>query len=696
MSASPPIQTESIPLEDQATAAAGSTDTLNGRPPSPPTQEQAPSIQWRGLRRKLRPLRGVIFAWVAFSVFSVIFSAFVVYVLLRGNVRVGGVTFDASTSNLLVSIFSQISVILGDALIRDLLGVIRLALAKRDRGVSALTYFVIGPASAWTEAARHAVLTKFYRLNLWCDFSSDYEEVRGKEIPSHSMPVQAQFDYHFAPTNTNMTVYAGLIPIRIVVVDSPLLTTADLSMYFYSLTSSLLLDSRYAIQHRFPGCSQEGCRSILLPGGLETARQYNPLLKHTVFEGGIFDGADSIQIEHAPGMLATFERLPADFSFDPAGCTYAGERINNTLVMCAQQLGQSLAVGVKEHPHGRLNNFDVPGWAACPIKEYSARDCSPEVTWTSGPIQYSTNVSVYEQYTRTTYNRNNFSIVNTELTSPVGESQITLKEDEYRRIFRKVLNANTTRRSDLSNMDALVHSITWLHRTYDNSFPDDQQSVLTSLHNFIGVSLQFMVTAVQFANYTVNVGGGTDTTLALPDSMVTSAVSGRSMQKLSIQHWTGVIFIVTEGLIIVFTALAILLILWGVERLPDKSATAEIDILRNTNDMRAAPQRHIRRWGWWPFRRAGNEVELEVPQLEERERFLDMAQTLAQDEPSLTQPRSLWGRLRRVLRHAMDKERDLLQWVVFLHSTPDIETEEVEVEDSHGTLEDDVAPTSSS
>ncbi|CAH0016651.1 unnamed protein product [Clonostachys rhizophaga] len=679
MSASPPIQGESIPLEDQANAAAGSTDTLNGRPLSPPTQEQAPSIRWRDLKRKLRPLRGVIFAWVAFSVFSVIFSAFVVYVLLRGNVRVGGVTFDASTSNLLVSIFSQISVILGDALIRDLLGVIRLALAKRDRGVSALTYFVIGPASAWTEAARHAVLTKFYGLNLWCDFSSGYEEVRGKEAPSHLMPVQAQFDYHFAPTNTNMTVYAGLIPIRIAVVDSPLLTTADLSMYFYSLTSSLLLDSRYAIQHRFPGCSQ-GCRSILLPGGLETARRYDPLLKHTVFEGGTFDGADSIQIEHAPGMLATFERLPADFSFDPAGCTYTGERINNTLVMCAQQLGQSLAVG----------------WAACPIKEYSARECSPEVTWTSGPIQYSTNVSVFEQYTRTTYNRNNFSIVNTEMTSPVGESQITLKEDEYRRIFRKVLNANTTRRSDLSNMDALVHSITWLHRTYDNSFPDDQQSVLTSLHNFIGVSLQFMVTAVQFANYTVNVGGNTDTSLALPDSMVTSAVSGRSMQKLSIQHWTGVIFIVTEGLIIVFTALAILLILWGVERLPDKSATAEIDILRNTNGMRAAPQRHIRRWGWWPFLRAGNEVEPGVPDLEESERFLDMAQILAQNEPSPTQPRSFWGPMRRVFRGTMDKERELLQWVVFLPDTPDTETEAVEVEDSHEILRSDAGLTSTS
>uniref|UniRef100_A0A8H7KCC1 Uncharacterized protein n=1 Tax=Bionectria ochroleuca TaxID=29856 RepID=A0A8H7KCC1_BIOOC len=346
MSASPPIQTESIPLEDQATAAAG-----------------------------------VIFAWVAFSVFSVIFSAFVVYVLLRGNVRVGGVTFDASTSNLLVSILSQISVILGDALIRDLLGVIRLALAKRDRGVSALTYFVIGPASAWTEAARHAVLTKFYRLNLWCDFRVVLP-IMGLALGS-VIKFQAQFDYHFAPTNTNMTVYAGLIPIRIVVVDSPLLTTADLS----------ITDS--------PGAPRKAAGRYCYRG-LETARQYNPLLKHTVFEGGIFDGADSIQIEHAPGMLATFERLPADFSFDPAGCTYAGERINNTLVMCAQQLGQSLAVG----------------WAACPIKEYSARDCSPEVTWTSGPIQYSTNVSVYEQYTRTTYNRNNFSIVNTELTSP--------------------------------------------------------------------------------------------------------------------------------------------------------------------------------------------------------------------------------------------------------------------------------------
>ncbi|VUC22589.1 unnamed protein product [Clonostachys rosea] len=671
MSASPPIPTESIALEDQANAAAGSTDTLNGHPPSPPTQEQAPSIQWEDLKHKLGPLRGVILAWVAFSIFSVIFSAFVVYVLLRGHVRVGGVTFDASTSNLLVSIFSQISVILGDALIRDLLGVIRLALAKRHRGVSALTYFVIGPASAWTEAARHAVLTKFYRLNLWCDFS--------KEIPSHLMPVQAQFDYHFAPTNTNMTVYAGLIPIRILVVDSPFLTTADLSMYFYSLVSSLLLDSRYAIQHQFPGCSQEGCRSMLLPGGLETARQYDPLLKHTVFEGGSFDDAESIQIEHAPGMLATFQRLPADFSFDPAGCTYAGERINNTLVMCAQQLGQSLAVG----------------WAACPLKEYSARDCSPEVTWTSGPIQYSTNVSVFEQYTRTTYNRNNFSIVNTELTSPVGESQITLKEDEYRRIFRKVLNANTTRRSDLSNMDALVHSITWLHRTYDNSFPDDQQSVLTSLHNFIGVSLQFMVTAVQFANYTVDARGDTET-LALPDQMVTSAVSGRSMQKLTIQHWTGIIFIVTEGLIIVFTALAILLILWGVERLPDKSTTAEIDILRNTSDMRAVPQRLVRRWGWLPFRRAGNEVAPELPPEEDRETFLDMARTLAQDEPSPTQPRSLWGRIRRVFRNTMDKERDLLRWVVYLPDAPDMETEVVDVEDSHEYVEDQAVPTSSS
>jgi hypothetical protein len=77
-------------------------------------------------------------------------------------------------------------------------------------------------------------------------------------------------------------------------------------------------------------------------------RQAHPssYLNHTLFEGGNFDGVDTIEVENAPGMLARFDKLPKDFDFDPAGCTYTGSRINNTLVVCAQQLGKSLAVGM--------------------------------------------------------------------------------------------------------------------------------------------------------------------------------------------------------------------------------------------------------------------------------------------------------------------------------------------------------------
>ena len=77
-------------------------------------------------------------------------------------------------------------------------------------------------------------------------------------------------------------------------------------------------------------------------------RQAHPssYLNHTLFEGGRFNGVDTIEVENAPGMLARFDKLPADFDFDPEACTYAGSRINNTLVVCTRQLGKSLAVGV--------------------------------------------------------------------------------------------------------------------------------------------------------------------------------------------------------------------------------------------------------------------------------------------------------------------------------------------------------------
>jgi hypothetical protein len=219
------------------------------------------------------------------------------------------------------------------------------------------------------------------------------------------------------------------------------------------------------------------------------------------------------------------------------------------------------------------------GWAACPDKVWQADKCSPETTWTSGPMKHSTNVSVYEQFTRTSYDRNNLSIIHVELTSERLKTQINLNETEYRKIFSKVLDAKTTNEEDISNMNALIHSITWTHRTYDTLFLDDEGILTTSLHNFIGVSLQFMVTAVQFINYTIPPSLLGDQNFAMPEKMRTMAVGGKSIQKLSIQTWTGIVFIITEGLIIIATGLVILLVARKSFDLPRSSENTEVDMI---------------------------------------------------------------------------------------------------------------------
>ncbi|KAI9150533.1 hypothetical protein HJFPF1_10305 [Paramyrothecium foliicola] len=531
-------------------------------------------------------IRGVIFIWVAFLIFSALYSGFIIWVLLLGRIKIGSVTFDASTSNLLVSIFSQISVLLGDTLIRNVLAIARLALVRREKGVSALTFFTIGPGSEWVAAARLSLITKmffkwyflvdirFLILKWPCYYRSELTKSRvalpimGLALGS-VLKFQASFDYHFEPTNTNMTVYAGLIPVDIRVIDS-LIPPADLAMYHHMWTSSLLNNNRYAVQLSVPGCT-DGCRSILLPGGLEMARQAHSssYLNHTIFENGTFDGLDSIQILNSPGMLARFERLPGSFNFDTESCAFAGERINNTLVVCVRQIGASLAVG----------------WAACPDIEWRAQRCSREVTWKSGPMKYSTNISLYEQFTTTSYDRNNLSIVDVKLTSDLGEKQIPLSVVEYGKIYSKILAANTTTVTDISNMNSLVHSVTWTHRTYENLFPDDEGILQTNLHNFIGVSLQFMVTAVQYLNYSIPPKDLDGQHFGMPEKMLASAVGGKSMQKLKIQPWTGWIFIAVDVTILLTTAALILLLAWKVPRLPESSENIEMDIVKRAGQL---------------------------------------------------------------------------------------------------------------
>lgn len=158
--------------------------------------------------------------------------------------------------------------------------------------------------------------------------------------------VQSNFVYHFLPGNVQIPVYAGLYPVDHRVVD--IIRPADLLIYFNGQTSSLLSNTKYAINIPFDGCN-DNCTSLLLPGGVELARQYGPFLNDSIFEGGVFNNFDALRIDNALGRILTFQTLPEDFFFNrslySSDCTYAGSAINNSLQLCMRQVDNSLAVG---------------------------------------------------------------------------------------------------------------------------------------------------------------------------------------------------------------------------------------------------------------------------------------------------------------------------------------------------------------
>jgi hypothetical protein len=116
--------------------------------------------------QRSRPIRSLVSTFGVFTIFACLYCVFVYYVLIRGEVIVGNTLFDASTTNLLVSIFSQISALLADTALRQLLASLRMLFASSRGGTSAYTWFGIGPSSQWMSTAKFAIAS--YLLNAWC------------------------------------------------------------------------------------------------------------------------------------------------------------------------------------------------------------------------------------------------------------------------------------------------------------------------------------------------------------------------------------------------------------------------------------------------------------------------------------------------------------------------------------------------
>lgn len=115
-------------------------------------------------------------------------------------------------------------------------------------------------------------------------------------------------------------------------------------MYYLAWIPSLLGVSKYVTGISVGNCTAN-CTSVFLPGGLELARVLGPDLNATLLEGGIFDHADAVLVNNAPGIGLHFSSPIDGFTFDLKNdCQLYGTH-NDAAQICITLEDSSLVVG---------------------------------------------------------------------------------------------------------------------------------------------------------------------------------------------------------------------------------------------------------------------------------------------------------------------------------------------------------------
>lgn len=389
-----------------------------------------------------------------------------------------------------------------------------------------------------------------------------------------------------------MAVYAGLTPPSVVALD--IISPADLSMYLSMFSNGLLTNTMFAIPFTMDDCKAP-CRSVALPGSLTTARIFGPALNSSLYSTSLFSNSSAIRFDNATGMVIRYEPPPPNvLPFNTTSeCIYTGEQVNNGLQICFRQDNLSLLVG----------------WSACPKSLLDSNLCNsgPNPTaWRTDPIVSTTRMSLYRLATTTSYDRSTQAILD---MNPLGEPiPLALSANDFTKIFTRALvpspipsNTTTPQNQDnIHGINALIHQLTWIHRTYNKTFPGDEQSPISMLQNLLATPVQFAVVSQIYANYsTTEKGYAATKAFPLGEEMVTLARGGEASTMLVILPWAGALFIVVDGVV---HALAVGWLAWAVRRGgvgiggDRETGVAEVDGIR-------AAERARVRWsgerGWW-------------------------------------------------------------------------------------------------
>ena len=192
----------------------------------------------------------------------------------------------------------------------------------------------------------------------------------------------------------------------------------------------------------------------------------------------------------------------------------------------------------------------------------------------------------YKQYATTAYNGLDFTILNTTPTSPAIPEplNITTYLTTWSKVFQPPDPSSnpSSSQNDLHMTSSLTYATTWLLRLYDDVFPDDTHTPLSHLHNFLAIPQQFMVTCLQFANYSVPPDLarelGIEGRFALPGDMQTVASRGVSTTRLLAVGWVVWVYIASAGVVVVAVGGVILGMVVRREGIPASTGFVEVDL----------------------------------------------------------------------------------------------------------------------
>lgn len=227
-------------------------------------------------------------------------------------------------------------------------------------------------------------------------------------------------------------------------------------------------------------------------------------------------------------------------------------------------------------------------------------------------MKFTTNMTAYKQFTTTTYNKRNLSIIDSKLTAK--PEKMLLNATEYLEILNTIVVArNTSTQGANVSISALQYGLTWVHRTYTIVFPDEGSTLITTLENFFMIPLQFTVTAKQLVNYTL---GSNSSDFQFPDDMITTVTGGSSSQRLAIQRWTGWTFIAAEATVFMFVLSWVVWMLRQTRTLHKSTGVAEIDTLISASTERCVKVKSPVRV--WQRERPEGDVDILFGDLPER------------------------------------------------------------------------------